>query len=472
MFIIAGYVITFTYVFFLIFILGHLIQKKTNIETSRKTIHTLLFMVWVFIDFFFKNSIHQVILPVVFLVLNALSYKFKIYKSVEREDQNHLGTIYFAVAITIVMTLALWNSALYLPTGVAAFCLTVGDGFAALIGYNFKSAKIKESKSILGMGACFAASCTALYIFRFVYWPQLGIGNILIIAATAAILELTGNGLDNFTITFGTFALSYFLMTDQIVLHYSVMWAVLIFAIVFFSHAIDYRGSLLAMGIVIVFRYYGGTVGLVYLLGTYFTIFMISMVCKYVLSFKKERSDRGFMQIFINGFLGTLCMIFFGLTQEPWLFGLSITAIGGCFIDSISSDVGRTSKQKPYDFLRRTQVESGMSGGMTVRGTASAALFSVLIVAFTCFVARINVGASILIGSFAFLQTIADTMLGSLLQVKFRCPICGVETEKHVHCGTVTVHCSGIRWIDNNMVNLLSSLLITLFAAIILRGCL
>ncbi len=475
MMIVAGYVITFAYVFFLIFILGSFIRKHTTIEVSRKVIHTMLFMVWVFIDIFFKHTIHQVILPVTFLLLNSLSYKFKIYKSVEREDQNHFGTVYFAIAIVIVMAIALWIPELYLPTGIAAFSLTVGDGFAALIGYNFKSPKIRENKSILGMGACFAASAVALFIFRLIYWPQLEIGDILLIAAVAAVLELTSNGLDNLTITFGTFALSYLLVfVDHTAVQYSMMWAVLVFGVVFFSHAINYNGSLLAMGIVFVFRYYGGRIGLTYLLGTYFTDFVIAIVRKHVSSveLRKKSSGRGFIQILVNGGPGTLCMILFGLTNELWLFWVSITAIGGSFIDSISSDIGGMARQKPYDFLRHTEVENGISGGMTTLGTTSSAIFSIIIAIFVCLAAKMSIWPSLLIGILSFMQTLIDTVMGSLLQVKYRCAICAVNTEKQEHCGVTTVYCSGVRWIDNNVVNLFSSLSITLLAAIILRSCL
>ena len=43
-------------------------------------IHILLFAVWIFIDVFFKNTIHQIIIPVSFLIINSISYKFKIFK--------------------------------------------------------------------------------------------------------------------------------------------------------------------------------------------------------------------------------------------------------------------------------------------------------------------------------------------------------------------------------------------------------
>ena len=60
-----GYLIIFSYIFLLIFLIGPFIKKFTNIETSRKIIHIFLFAVWIFIDIFMKNTIHQIIIPII-----------------------------------------------------------------------------------------------------------------------------------------------------------------------------------------------------------------------------------------------------------------------------------------------------------------------------------------------------------------------------------------------------------------------
>ena len=112
-------------------------------------------MVWVLIDYYFKNTIHQIIIPVTFIAINYLSYKFKIFKSIEREEDNHLGTVYFSIAITAIYTVAFFIPELYIYTGISTFCLTFGDGFASFIGSSIKSMKIKDSKSIVGFIACF-----------------------------------------------------------------------------------------------------------------------------------------------------------------------------------------------------------------------------------------------------------------------------------------------------------------------------
>lgn len=87
--VILGYLVCLGYVLGLIFLIGPLVKTIFNIETSRKVIHTMLFFEWIFIDIFLKGTIHQITIPVIFVFLNTLSYKFNIYKSVERKEDNH-----------------------------------------------------------------------------------------------------------------------------------------------------------------------------------------------------------------------------------------------------------------------------------------------------------------------------------------------------------------------------------------------
>lgn len=469
--IILGYTAILAYVFFLIFLLGPLVEKAANGETSRKIIHTMLFMVWVFIDIFFRDSIHQIIIPIIFLILNSLSYKFKIYKSVEREENNHLGTIYFAIAITVVMTLAYFFPVLYYPSGVAAFCLTFGDGFAALIGYNFPSRKLRGGKSILGFAACFAACALCLVAFRLIYWPDLTFAAILILAALAAISELVGSGLDNFTVTFVTFAFSHLLARNNASgLYAGLGIAAAIFCIVYLSNSITYYGALLAMVMVFCFTLFGGAPGITFLLLNYFSIFAIGLLRRKLAAKDgpKEKHSRDFLQILINGGLGTLFVVLAGIYDSIPLLIVSMVSIGGNFIDSVSSDVGTLAKATPFDPLQRRYVPRGLSGGMTVLGTLAALSFSLLIGLYVV----LGLGQAVLVGllvcCLVFLQSLVDTMMGSALQVKYRCPVCGAITEQTTHCDVPTEYHRGLKWMSNNCVNALSSTLITALAAVLI----
>ncbi|MBQ2727571.1 MAG: DUF92 domain-containing protein [Clostridia bacterium] len=466
----AGYTLIFIYIFFLIFVLGEIVKKFAGVEASRKLVHIMLFGVWVLIDVFLKNTVHQIIIPVIFLILNALSYKFNIYKSVERTEGNHFGTVYFAAAITVVLTIAYFCPAFYYPGGIAIACLTFGDGFAALIGYHVRSPRIHNSKSLAGFLACMIAVILSLLAFRAIYDPALPVYAVFIIGAVTAILEMVDYGLDNFSITFGTFFISYALCSvpgERLVP--GIVTALAVFAVVFFAKAIRYYGALLSAVMVFIFAYCGGTLGVVFLLAAYFSIFLISKIKKLCSgrNGRKSEKPRGFLQILINGGLGSLFMVLYGVTGDMDLYIVSLIAISGCFIDSVSSDVGVLSRAKPYDFIRRCHVEKGLSGGVTLLGTSASLAAAALTAVYITWSAGLGGIYILLITAIVFLQTAVDSVLGSVLQVKFICPECGAVTEKKVHCTADTGYYSGVRWIDNNAVNLISSVLVTAAAAVV-----
>lgn len=465
--ILAGYLTILGYIFFLIFGLGSIISKKADIEISRKTIHIMLFAVWVLIDIFLKHTIHQVIVPVIFIILNFLSYKFGIYKSVERTDNNHLGTVYFAIVVTIIMFISYFYHDLYYCSGLAVFCLTFGDGFAALIGHSFKSRTLYGEKSLYGTIACAAASALSMLLFVRYYAlsEALSLNCIILLGLYSAVLELVRNGLDNFSVTLGIFALSYFLMYHYSPkLMFSLCVALIVFCIVFFAKAIGYYGSLLSIGIVFSFSFFGNREGLCFLLMCYFIVFFISVFKKKVLHIKKTEKARNFIQILINGGIGTLFIILYACSGLRHFLYLSIVAIGGCFIDSVSSDIGVLSSKSPYDLLRRRTVPAGISGGMSVLGTFAALSVTAVIALYSFFVFRIPAGDCILIYILIFCQTLVDSALGSLCQVKYRCLSNNLLTENPEYCAEKTEYYEGIKWMDNNIVNLTSSLIICFIA--------
>lgn len=59
-----------------------------------------------------------------------------------------------------------------------------------------------------------------------------------------------------------------------------------------------------------------------------------------------------------------------------------------------------------------------------------------------------------------FVGMVADSVLGSVWQGRFRCPACDVASEWRVHrCGARTVRLGGMAWLDNDGVNLAASAL-------------
>jgi uncharacterized membrane protein len=56
--------------------------------------------------------------------------------------------------------------------------------------------------------------------------------------------------------------------------------------------------------------------------------------------------------------------------------------------------------------------------------------------------------------------SLGDSLLGASVQRIQICPQCKVETEQYIHrCGTPTVYRRGWRWLNNDWVNFLASIL-------------
>ena len=73
-----------------------------------------------------------------------------------------------------------------------------------------------------------------------------------------------------------------------------------------------------------------------------------------------------------------------------------------------------------------------------------------------------------LCGIIGFVGMLIDSVLGDLLQAKYRCNTCGKITESRCCCKTKGELIKGIVWVDNNVVNLLSTVIAVVLGYIVL----
>jgi len=207
-----GYLIGYAFLFGVILGVGAAHKAfKFPSELSRKLIHISICFTWLVLYRFFEGNWQILVMPLSFVVINALSMKYRFFKGMEREGEKSTpGTVYYAMAITVLMALSLIFPQTMIPSGVAIFCLSFGDGFAAIFGEFFgkRSPKITKTKSLIGSLACLVFSVVGIYILNIFVSVGLSFPQVLIIGAATAVLELAGMGLDNFTISFGVVALA------------------------------------------------------------------------------------------------------------------------------------------------------------------------------------------------------------------------------------------------------------------------
>ena len=96
----VGIVISVVYIV-VVFVLSKFMTKKGE-EISRKFIHIALSNIWIIYCLFIDLLWVACILPAAFIVINSLSYKFKIFKTMEREENDGFGTVYYAISILLV----------------------------------------------------------------------------------------------------------------------------------------------------------------------------------------------------------------------------------------------------------------------------------------------------------------------------------------------------------------------------------
>jgi phytol kinase len=183
-------------------------------EESRKFVHIGVSNWWLLAMFTFDSWTWAIIPPILFILLNLASWYTGLFDSMERRtrDINNLGTVYFPIALLLLVVLTWYDSPVL--SGVAPYigglgilAMGYGDGFAALIGTwhgKHKYTILGSTKSLEGSFTMFVAALIPIFLLihfgtGFALMPALGAA--LFLAVLAALVEaVTPRGLDNLSV--------------------------------------------------------------------------------------------------------------------------------------------------------------------------------------------------------------------------------------------------------------------------------
>lgn len=183
---------------------------------------------------------------------------------------------------------------------------------------------------------------------------------------------------------------------------------------------------------------------------------------------KTGRRDAG--QVIANGGLGLLLCVAHAIWPHPAWWGVYIGVIASVTADTWATEVGGLSRSRPRSIVNGRRVEAGTSGGVTLLGLGASAAGGLFIggIAWLLFQVQPAAGGvfladpyglySLLIGLLGGLAgSLADSWLGAVVQVMYRCRICGKELEKSEHCQAAAEPIRGWTFMTNDAVNALSS---------------
>lgn len=449
-------------------------QKGMSPEGTRKLVHIALGGWWLIAAYFFTSPWWAVVLPALFIVVNAYAYRSRKLEFMARDlGEDTPGTVYYAVSLAL---LALFSFGIGLPYvgALGVLCMSFGDGLAAVIGKRFGRQTLSVAagqKSLVGSVTMFAISlvtCAALLAAPAPFgagladvsrdaggFVLLGIladvgpvaGTLLtasVLAAVATMLELfSGDGLDNLTVPLGVSAL-YAVVFLPAATYTPVFVGVLMSGVI---TLVSLRLHLLTLaaglGAVIVgtLAFWLGGWALWLLLMWFFASSNIAsrIAVRYTLQrrmqgvrtgnvgpmdqgrekqpqirSRKKHEPRKLRQVLANSIPFLACAIAYAVLGNPWLLVVSAGALAASTADTWASEVGVYSAKPPVSILTRKPMQRGLSGGVSTLGLGATVVGSVVTALLAMLLFSVG-GYSVPTGLDAFALVAIAGVVGSLV---------------------------------------------------------
>lgn len=243
----------------------------------------------------------------------------------------------------------------------------------------------------------------------------------------------------------------------------TIVLALLIMVITRRKNALTWPAALTADAMLIFITYMSGLMQSLALLGMYLAVFLVDLL------FAKKREcitkeihgksgTRGIYQVLANGAAGCVCIFFYYNTKvNAWMLAY-YASVFEVLADSIASDVGVLSKKPPRDICTWKVIPHGISGGISALGVLASAAACMISGTIIGAAAKMKAADVLIIAAVPFLGMLIDSVIGSRMQVKYACEVCGISTEQKIHCGKSTRQTGGLLKMSNGSVNLICTI--------------
>ncbi len=172
--------------------------------------------------------------------------------------------------------------------------------------------------------------------------------------------------------------------------------------------------------------------------------------------------ERDIGQVAANAGLGALAAILSWLAPSPIWVIIFIGIMATVTADTWATELGTLSKRAPRLITTGRVVDVGTSGGVSFLGTA-VSLAGGLLIGLSAGSMGIGAGlwqTAVFGASSGLIGSLFDSLLGATIQQLFYCDVCQKDTERKIHsCGNPTRPLRGYAWLNNDVVNLLASLI-------------
>lgn len=219
---------------------------------------------------------------------------------------------------------------------------------------------------------------------------------------------------------------------------------------------------------------------LLYMFGDYvvyiplISFFLSSSILSKFKPNKEEPNGRNFIQVFANSGVALVFTVIYYLTTNSIFLVVAITSIAASTADTWGSEIGSLTKGQTYSILTLKKMSKGLSGAVSVGVTLASFMGALMIAVIFNLLYLINSKESILlllemgmmITISGFIGSILDSYLGVFLQAKYKDIKTGILRDYKMYTTDILV--SGLKYITNDMVNLLMVIIISVGTYLIL----
>lgn len=382
------------------------------------------------------------------------------YSNFDGEEHNSWGLFYF-FGTYFALLLVFQNQ---LEVVFYSFMvLAVADGAASLAGkkwgqnsYSFGT----ERKTFEGSLFFFVSTFFVLEILPSVL-PVLHspFHSTLISLVVCVFLTLTEalsvKGRDNLWVPL---AMAWWLVSDTVFLTDMHLW---LFALIGVGGVVAWRLKWLTNGgavAAVLLGWFTGVSVFPELLYAFLLFFLAGSMLS-AIPFGKRRKDsatRNANQVFANG-LASVVMggLYFLTSVEIFLLG-SLASLAAATSDTASSEIGVRWGRKPINILNGKSIVPGLSGGISFAGLLAGIVFSIVFSLIVSWIyPLLDNKAFLIIAVAGFAGNVLDSLLGALVQVKYRTSP-KASWRDFCECNTGCER-KGIPWVTNDMVNLMAT---------------
>jgi len=190
---------------------------------------------------------------------------------------------------------------------------------------------------------------------------------------------------------------------------------------------------------------------------------------EHVAGIQEKGSRRDGMQVFANGGMALVSALLYALSPSIVTLVMFGSSVAEAASDTFAGEIGILSKTSPVSIITGRKMKRGLSGAVSALGNF-AGLLGALFIAL-CWMSNFlplrgkSFAYASIVAASGFFGCLMDSVLGATVQAHYYDAKRDRLTEHPTSGGEKLPLERGIRWVDNDMVNLMSNVIATMLGA-------